>query len=289
MTAYSAVFLLRVCGDFKLPPVTTFHSLSLSQLLRHSSTLSDLHEEATRKIYDLISQTADVYQEAALMATSSGSAGYHARFLRSLVAKDLADKAREAKRRAHKFRDGDSVSGSSANAPSPSLLPSPTNIIPSYHPPAPPQALQTQYNIADPHNGVATSPASGDTPNPFIIPSGQQGSYGSSGNGGPMLGDANMSGNNGAAAGQDMQSSFTNALMQPMQPENQSFQFSNYPRPQGDALGFQQYNPNSPWDPQNPSLADAFGQPEYQQLNGVSDADINYWRHMFVNLGFNSG
>lgn len=58
----------------------------------HSNTLSDLHKEATKKIYDLISQTADVYQEAALKASSSGLAGYHARFLRSLVAKDLADK-----------------------------------------------------------------------------------------------------------------------------------------------------------------------------------------------------
>lgn len=220
------------------------------------------------------------------MATSSGSAGYHARFLRSLVAKDLADKAREARRRAHRSRDGDSVSGSSANAPSPSLLPSPTNIIPSYHPPGPTQALQPPYNVADPHNGVAASPTSGDTPNPFVITTGQQGSFGSSGQGGAMIGDGNMPAN-GGSAGQDMQSSFTNALMQPMQPENQSFQFSNYPRPQDSgALGFQQY---SPWDPQNPSLADPFGQPEYQQLNGVSDADINYWRHMFVNLGFNSG
>jgi hypothetical protein len=259
--------------------------------------LSDLHEEATRKIYDLISQTADVYQEAALMATSSGSAGYHARFLRSLVAKDLSDKAREARRRAHKSRDGESVSGSSNNAPSPSLLPSPTNIIPSYHPPAHPQALHTQYNIADPHNGVATSPAS-DTPNPFVTPSGQQGTFASSGQGGTaiMTDGNNMPGSAGGAGGlagqQDMHSSFTNALMQPIQAENQSFQFSNYPRPPpqgGDALGFQQYNPSSPWDSQNPSLADAFGQPEYQQLNGVSDADINYWRHMFVNLGFNSG
>ncbi|KAF8333940.1 fungal-specific transcription factor domain-containing protein [Cantharellus anzutake] len=115
MTAYSAVFLLR--------------------LLRHSNTLSDLHEEATKKIYDLISQTADVYQEAALMASSSGSAGYHARFLRSLVAKDLSDKQRAAERRAHKHRDADSTSSSSQHAASPSLLPSPTNAIPSYHPP----------------------------------------------------------------------------------------------------------------------------------------------------------
>lgn len=263
---------------------------SFYQLLRHSSTLSDLHEEATRKIYDLISQTADVYQEAALMATSSGSAGYHARFLRSLVAKDLADKAREAKRRAHKARDGESVSGSSANAPSPSLLPSPTNIIPSYHPPGPPQALQTQFAPGtDQQNGVAASPSAGDTPNPFIMSQAQQGAYGPATSSGPMLTDGTIP---GAPPGQDMQSSFTSALTAPMQLQDQSFQFSNYPRPQNgvsDALGFQQYAPNSPWDPQNPSLADAFGQPEYQQLNGVSDADINYWRHMFVNLGFNSG
>lgn len=279
MTAYSAVFLLR--------------------LLRHSSTLSDLHDEATRKIYDLISQTADVYQEAALMATSSGSAGYHARFLRSLVAKDLADKAREAKRRAHKSRDGESVSGSSANAPSPSLLPSPTNIIPSYHPPAPPQAMQNQYNGGEQHNGAAvTSPSATDTPNPFVIPSGQN-PYSQGSSAQAMIGDSSLNGNGGnsSGGGQDMQASFTNALSAPMHLQDQSFQFSNYSRPQqgsggpglSNALDFQQYAPNSPWDPSNPSLADAFGQPEYQQLNGVSDADINYWRHMFVNLGFNSG
>lgn len=220
------------------------------------------------------------------MATSSGSAGYHARFLRSLVAKDLADKAREVKRRAHKTRDGESVSGSSANAPSPSLLPSPTNIIPSYHPPAPPQVLQTQYAPppGDPASSLAPSPAPGETSNSYVI-----GPYGAPPSSGPMMNDGNML--NGPAA-QDMQTSFTSALTAPMQLQDQSFQFSNYPRSQNgvsDALGFQQYAPNSPWDAQNPSLSDAFGQPEYQQLNGVSDADINYWRHMFVNLGFNSG
>lgn len=225
------------------------------------------------------------------MATSSGSAGYHARFLRSLVAKDLADKAREAKRRAQKARDGDSVSGSSANAPSPSLLHSPTNLIPSYHPPAIPPGLQ-QFASVDQHNGaMTTSPNTGDTPNPFVIPPGQNPYATTVSNGPAMVPDTPMS----RTSGHDMQ--FTNALTTPMQLSEQQFQFS-YSRPQhpphngntglANALDFQQYAPNSPWDPSNSSL-EAFGPPDSQLLNGVSDADINYWRHMFVSLGFNSG
>ena len=54
--------------------------------------LSELATTASRDIHDLISQTADVYQEAALLAVSSSSAAYHARFLRALVAKDAESK-----------------------------------------------------------------------------------------------------------------------------------------------------------------------------------------------------
>lgn len=72
MSAYSAVFLIK--------------------LLRRTAMLSELATTASRDIHDLISQTADVYQEAALLAVSSSSAAYHARFLRALVAKDAESK-----------------------------------------------------------------------------------------------------------------------------------------------------------------------------------------------------
>jgi hypothetical protein len=205
------------------------------------------------------------------MATSSGSAGYHARFLRSLVAKDLADKAREAKRRAHKMRDGESVSGSSINAGSPSLLPSPTNAIPMYHPPAP-----LQHAGGEPNGALQSATLSGHNQNPFVT--GQpDGGYHTSG--GQMLSES---------AERHDDHAFTAALVGNL--AEGPFAFPSYPHPSheapnGGTLNFEPYAANS-WDAQNPSMADALGQPEYQQLNGVSDADINYWRHMFVNLGF---
>jgi len=58
----------------------------------------ELTEGSAQKIYDTIRQAADAYQEAALMAVSSSSAAFHARFLRELVAKD-------AESRQHLLRD----------------------------------------------------------------------------------------------------------------------------------------------------------------------------------------
>ncbi|KAI0086675.1 fungal-specific transcription factor domain-containing protein [Irpex rosettiformis] len=70
MTAYSAVFLLR--------------------LLRSTNTLSQLSEGAMDEIYGTISKTAEAYQEASLLSpTSSTSVAAHARFLRGLVAQDI--------------------------------------------------------------------------------------------------------------------------------------------------------------------------------------------------------
>jgi len=58
----------------------------------------DLTECSALKIYDTIRQAADAYQEAALLALSSSSAAFHARFLKELVAKD-------AESRQHLLRD----------------------------------------------------------------------------------------------------------------------------------------------------------------------------------------
>lgn len=77
MTAYSAVFLLK--------------------LLRSSNTLAELHDDATKDIYSVISSTADAYQEASALSPASTSAAYHARFLRSLVANDIF-KARQTEK-----------------------------------------------------------------------------------------------------------------------------------------------------------------------------------------------
>ncbi|KAF8610559.1 hypothetical protein BDV93DRAFT_530461 [Ceratobasidium sp. AG-I] len=130
MTAYSAVFLLKMLR--RPPNVTDMHL---------TPTLSDLGEGAsTQKIYDLISATADAYQEAAIHASSSGSAAYHARFLRSLVAKDMATKARQAARdrKVKDNSDAMSTGGTSQGTPSqasPSYTGELSNAPPSYHPP----------------------------------------------------------------------------------------------------------------------------------------------------------
>ena len=58
----------------------------------------ELTECSAHKIYDTIRLAADAYQEAALLAISSSSAAYHARFLKKLVAED-------AESRQHLLRD----------------------------------------------------------------------------------------------------------------------------------------------------------------------------------------
>ncbi|KAG8692077.1 hypothetical protein FRC08_010027, partial [Ceratobasidium sp. 394] len=152
MTAYSAVFLLKLLR--RPPNVTDLHL---------TPTLSDLDEGAsTQKIYDLISATADAYQEAAIHASSSGSAAYHARFLRSLVAKDMATKVRQAARdRKVKDTDAMSTGGTSHGTPSqasPSYTGEPGNAPPSYHPPlAPgthPSAVMQQVQAPGGPNGT---------------------------------------------------------------------------------------------------------------------------------------
>jgi hypothetical protein len=63
-------------------------------LLRSSYTKGELHAGAKNEIYTVITQTADAYQDAAQLCPASGSAAYHARFLRSLIANDIM-KARQ--------------------------------------------------------------------------------------------------------------------------------------------------------------------------------------------------
>jgi hypothetical protein len=61
----------------------------ISQLLRSSKTLAELHEGATGEIHAIISKTADAYEEASHLSPACTSAAYHARFLRELVAQDI--------------------------------------------------------------------------------------------------------------------------------------------------------------------------------------------------------
>ncbi|QRW00587.1 Fungal specific transcription factor domain [Ceratobasidium sp. AG-Ba] len=149
MTAYSAVFLLKLLR--RPPNVTDMHL---------TPTLSDLDEGAsTQKIYDLISATADAYQEAAIHALSSSSASYHARFLRSLVAKDMATKARQVARdrKVKDNSDAMSTGGTSQGTPnhsSPSYLADVSNATPSYHPPLAPGAMNQAQQAQQAHNGT---------------------------------------------------------------------------------------------------------------------------------------
>ena len=86
MSAYCAVFLLKV----RLPPMFLSDELTplLLQLLRSGVDQIGLPQDATRKIYSVISQAAGAYHDASLLSPASGSASYHSRFLRSLVARD---------------------------------------------------------------------------------------------------------------------------------------------------------------------------------------------------------
>jgi hypothetical protein len=68
MTAYSAVFLLR--------------------LLRNPNILSQLHEGTSHEIHTTISKAADAYHDASVLSPASSAAAIHARFLRSLIAND---------------------------------------------------------------------------------------------------------------------------------------------------------------------------------------------------------
>jgi hypothetical protein len=68
MSAYCAVFLLK--------------------LLRSGVDQIGLPPDAPQKIYTVISQAAGAYHDASLLSPASGSASYHSRFLRSLVARD---------------------------------------------------------------------------------------------------------------------------------------------------------------------------------------------------------
>jgi hypothetical protein len=87
----------------------------------------ELTECSAQKIYDTIRQAADAYQEAALLALSSSSAAFHARFLKELVAKD-------AESRQHLLRDDrmeEDRMSSTATIPSQGpITPTHTNPIP---------------------------------------------------------------------------------------------------------------------------------------------------------------
>ncbi|KAG6833203.1 hypothetical protein H0H87_010266 [Tephrocybe sp. NHM501043] len=69
MSAYCAVFLLT--------------------LLRSSAIHSQLNESTAKEIHDLISATADSYQDASSVSLESTSAAAHARFLRILVTSNV--------------------------------------------------------------------------------------------------------------------------------------------------------------------------------------------------------
>jgi len=68
MSAYCAVFLLK--------------------LLRSGVDQIGLPHDATQKVYSVITKAAGAYHDASLLSPASGSASYHSRFLRSLVARD---------------------------------------------------------------------------------------------------------------------------------------------------------------------------------------------------------
>lgn len=99
MTAYSAVFLLKVWME----KLWFFCDLmKLFQLLRSPNTSDEFNSDTMSEIHALITQTADAYEEASCSPHSpvSISAAYHSRFLRHLVHKDIF-KSRKSERERH--------------------------------------------------------------------------------------------------------------------------------------------------------------------------------------------
>ncbi|CAE6521010.1 unnamed protein product [Rhizoctonia solani] len=271
MTAYSAVFLLKLLR--RPQNVTDLHL---------TPTLSDLDEGASmQKIYDLISSTADAYQEAAIHASSSGSAAYHARFLRSLVAKDMATKARQStrERKPKDNSDAMSVGGTSQGTPSqasPSYTGDPANAPPSYHPPLVPG---TQPSAMLP---VQTPPA---------------------------VGGAGMPNSNGLMYHQqpngisyaDEMFPFPSSPHLPMHPTiPQQMNEHNQEMPQQHAFGngmqMQHQQPHQQMMPQHQQHQQQQHQGNNQQyahnMYGnmqtatATASDQHYWRNMFIELGF---
>ncbi|EUC62088.1 priB protein [Rhizoctonia solani AG-3 Rhs1AP] len=271
MTAYSAVFLLKL---LRRPQNVTDSHLT--------PTLSDLDEGAsTQKIYDLISNTADAYQEAAIHASSSGSAAYHARFLRSLVAKDMASKARQStrERKPKDNSDAMSVGGTSQGTPSqasPSYTGDPVNAPPSYHPPLVP----------------GTQPS---TMLPVQTP--------------PAVGGAGMPNSNGLMYQQqpggmvpytDDMFPFPSSPHLPMHPAipqqmNEHNQEMQHQQAFGNGMQMQHQQPHPQMLPhhQQHQHQHQSNNPQYahnmygnMQTATATASDQHYWRNMFIELGF---
>ncbi|ELU44657.1 hypothetical protein AG1IA_01288 [Rhizoctonia solani AG-1 IA] len=269
MTAYSAVFLLKLLR--RPQNVTDLHL---------TPTLSDLDEGAsTQKIYDLISSTADAYQEAAIHASSSGSAAYHARFLRSLVAKDMATKARQSarERKPKDNSDAMSVGGTSQGTPSqasPSYTGDPVNAPPSYHPPLVPG---TQPSAMLP---VQTPPAVGGAgmPNSNGLMYQQQ--------------------PNGMVPYTDDIFPFPSSPHLPMHPAmphqmNEHNQEMQQQHPYGNGMQMQHQQPHQqmmpqhqPHQPQHQANNQQYAHNVYgnMQTAAATASDQHYWRNMFIEL-----
>jgi hypothetical protein len=73
--------------------------LTVSQLARNSHTVAQFNESSITEVHALISKTADAYQDASILSPASSSAAAHARFLRSLVARDMCEHRENEKER----------------------------------------------------------------------------------------------------------------------------------------------------------------------------------------------
>ncbi|KAG8745331.1 hypothetical protein FRC10_008348 [Ceratobasidium sp. 414] len=285
MTAYSAVFLLKLLR--RPPNVTDLHL---------TPTLSDLDEGAsTQKIYDLISATADAYQEAAIHASSSGSAAYHARFLRSLVAKDMATKVRQAARdrKVKDNSDAMSTGGTSHGTPSqasPSYTGEPGNAPPSYHPPLAPgthpsAVMQQTPGGANGNGGGAGMPNSNGLM--YQQPNAMVGGYSEdifpfpSSPHLPMHPQMNEHGQEMAPPQQQQQQQQQQAHPHPyggggMQMQHQQAHQQMMSHQQQQQQQQQHHQPN------NQQYSHMYGMP----TAAATASDQHYWRNMFIELGF---
>lgn len=137
--------------------------------------LAGLHENAADDIHNIISLTADAYEEAAAFSSACTGAAYHARFLRGLVAQDIF-KARQSNGQVHNGSRHSPPGGLPSPSPSnsgPAYMTRPAPMVPSQGGPVNSHAPVQQPQAPQPQHmgqGIMQAPISSYGPMTYALP-----------------------------------------------------------------------------------------------------------------------
>jgi hypothetical protein len=120
--------------------------------------LSELGGTAFKDIHELISQTADVYEEAAGLAVSSSAAAYHARFLRALVAKDAESKIGRVVRPSVSTSRASPVDEDDVHHPPPSAVSTYASVHPGHAPRHERHSMHSAHSSSPQYPGFQSVP-----------------------------------------------------------------------------------------------------------------------------------